>query len=84
MFITLRSSPTVVDLAFELKEVDSRISAIQPGTPLIPALGRQRQTSLSEFKASLGYRKSFRTAKDTQRKQKANKQRTSALWVAAL
>lgn len=46
MFSTLRSSPTVADLAFELKEVDSRISAIQPGMPLIPALGRQAHESL--------------------------------------
>ena len=29
--------------------------------PLIPALGRQRQVDLSEFKASLVYKKSSRT-----------------------
>ena len=36
-------------------------------TPLIPALGRQRQADLCEFKDSLVYRVSSRTAKDTQR-----------------
>ena len=36
-------------------------------TPLIPVLGRQRQTDLSEFKASLIYRVSSRTSKATQR-----------------
>jgi hypothetical protein len=35
--------------------------------PLISALGRQRQVDLSEFKASLVYRGSFRTAMDTYR-----------------
>ena len=35
--------------------------------PLIPALGRQRQLDLCEFKTSLVYRVSFRTAKATQR-----------------
>jgi hypothetical protein len=34
--------------------------------PLIPAFGRQRQAD-SEFKASLVYRVSSRTARDTQR-----------------
>ena len=36
-------------------------------TPLILALGRQRQADLCEFEASLGYRVSFRTARATQR-----------------
>jgi hypothetical protein len=36
-------------------------------TPIIPALRRQRQADLCEFKASLVYRASFRTDKDTQR-----------------
>ena len=35
--------------------------------PLIPALGRQRQLDLSEFKASLVHRVSSRTVKATQR-----------------
>ena len=35
-------------------------------TPLIPALGRQRQVN-SEFKASLVYKVSSRTARATQR-----------------
>jgi hypothetical protein len=34
--------------------------------PLIPALGRQRQ-AISEFKASLVYRVSSKTARDIQR-----------------
>ena len=34
---------------------------------MIPALGRQRQVDLCEFKASLVYRGSSRTAKATQR-----------------
>jgi hypothetical protein len=36
-------------------------------TPLIPALGRQRQADLCEFEASLVYRVSFRTARATQK-----------------
>jgi hypothetical protein len=36
-------------------------------TPLIPALGRQRQAQISEFQASLAYRVSSRTARTTQR-----------------
>ena len=35
--------------------------------PLIPALGRQRQVHLCEFKASLVYGASSRKAKATQR-----------------
>jgi hypothetical protein len=34
---------------------------------LIPTLGRQRQVDLCEFEASLVYRVSSRTARDTQR-----------------
>ena len=36
-------------------------------TPLSPALGSQRQADLCEFKASLVYRMSSRTARATQR-----------------
>ena len=35
---------------------------------LIPALPRQRQVDLCEFKASLGYRASFRTARAVRKK----------------
>jgi hypothetical protein len=35
---------------------------------LIPALRKQRQVDLCEFKASLVYRASFRTARATQKK----------------
>jgi hypothetical protein len=35
--------------------------------PLIPALERQRQVDLYEFKASIVYRVSFKMAKSTQR-----------------
>jgi hypothetical protein len=35
--------------------------------PLIPALGKQRQSDLCDFKASLVYRVSSRTARATQR-----------------
>jgi hypothetical protein len=38
-----------------------------PGTPLIPALRRQRQVDLCKFKASMVYRASSRTARDTQK-----------------
>jgi hypothetical protein len=34
--------------------------------PLIPALGRQKQTNLCEFQVSLVYKSSSRTAKATQ------------------
>jgi hypothetical protein len=36
-------------------------------TPLIPALGRWRQVDLCEFRASLVYRASSRTDRDTAR-----------------
>ena len=42
--------------------------------PLIPALGRQRQADLHEFKASLDYRVSSRTSRATQRNSVTNKQ----------
>ena len=35
--------------------------------PLISALGRQKQVDLCEFEASLAYRVSSRTVRDTQR-----------------
>ena len=38
-------------------------------TPLIPALGKQRQVDLYEFEASLVYRASCRTARAIQRNQ---------------
>ena len=41
--------------------------------PIIPALGRQRQADLYDFKASLVYRASSRTARDTQRNPVSNK-----------
>ena len=47
--------------------------------PLIPALGRQRQADLCEFKASLVYSVSSRTARATQRNpvsKKKTKQKT--------
>jgi hypothetical protein len=49
-------------------------------TPLIPALGRQRQAD-SEFEARLVYRVSFRTAKATQKNpvSKKQKQQTNKL-----
>jgi hypothetical protein len=42
--------------------------------PLIPVLGRQRQ-GISEFKVSLVYRVSFRTARATQRNPVSKKQK---------
>ena len=35
--------------------------------PLVPALRRQRQVNVCDFKASLVYRASSRTTRDTQR-----------------
>jgi len=35
--------------------------------PIIPALGRQRQAHLCEFKVSLSYRVSSKTARATQK-----------------
>jgi hypothetical protein len=45
---------------------------IQGTTSLIPAHRRQRQSELSEFKASLVYRVSSRTARDIQNKTNKN------------
>jgi hypothetical protein len=39
------------------------VSQVVVATPLIPTLWRQRQAGLCEFKATLVYRKSSRTAK---------------------
>jgi hypothetical protein len=44
--------------------------------PLIPALGRQRQEDLCEFKANLVYRASSRTARAIQRNPVSKKQKT--------
>jgi hypothetical protein len=49
--------------------------------PLIPALGKQKQAELCEFKASLVYRMRSRTAKEhreilTQRKEKTKQNKT--------
>jgi hypothetical protein len=44
-------------------------------TPLIPALGRQRQVDLCEFEASLLYKVSYRTARATQKNQKERKKK---------
>ena len=38
------------------------------GTPLIPALGRQRQENLCEFEANLVYKASLRTVRAIHRK----------------
>ena len=46
------------------------------GTPLIPALGRQRQADLYEFKASLIYRVSSRTGSKGAEKPVLKKTRT--------
>jgi hypothetical protein len=43
-------------------------------TPFIPALGRQRQADLCEFKDTLVYRVSSRTATATQQNLSSNKQ----------
>ena len=44
-------------------------------TPLIPALGRQRQVDICEFKASLVYRVNSRTGSNaTEKLEKQNKQ----------
>ena len=52
-------------------------------TPLVPALGRQRQVDLCQFEASLIYRGSSRTARATQRnlvsKNKNNKTKKKSI-----
>jgi hypothetical protein len=45
--------------------------------PLIPALGRQRQADLCEFKASLVYTVSSRSTRATQRNPVSNKNKSS-------
>jgi hypothetical protein len=47
------------------------------GTPLIPALRRQTQADLCEFKAILVYRVNFRTARATQRNPVSKKKKKS-------
>jgi hypothetical protein len=47
--------------------------------PLIPALGRQRQADLCELEASLVYRVSSRTARDTKAPVSAHLQNTPEL-----
>jgi hypothetical protein len=54
-------------------------------TPLILALGKQRQEDLCEFQASLVYRVSSRIARSTQRNpvsrnKQTNKQANSVIW----
>ena len=44
--------------------------------PLIPALGRQRQANLYEFKANLVYRVNSRTTRVTQRNPSSKKKKT--------
>jgi hypothetical protein len=46
-------------------------------TPLIPALKRQRQADLCEFKPNLVYRVSFRTVRATLRNSVSNKQKSN-------
>jgi hypothetical protein len=57
-------------LSFHL-DSDDQTQALRAGqwwhTPSIPALGRQRQLDLKEFKANLVYRVSSRTVGATQR-----------------
>jgi hypothetical protein len=50
---------------------------------LIPALGRQRQVDLCEFKASLAYTLSSRTASATQRNPVLKKKIKNALLLLA-
>lgn len=45
--------------------------------PLVLALGRERQVDLCEFKASLAYRSSSRTAREILLKQNKTKQKTN-------
>ena len=45
------------------------------GTPLIPALGRQRQVDFSEFKVSLVYKVSSRTARAVTQRNPVSKNR---------
>jgi hypothetical protein len=50
------------------------------GKPLIPALGRQRQRDLCEFKVTLIYKASSRTARDVTRRNQSQKTKTSWAW----
>jgi hypothetical protein len=60
--------------AFFIIKIANGHPAVVVTTTLIPALGRQRQVELCEFKDSLVYRASSRTAKATQRNPVSNKQ----------
>ena len=53
---------------------DSELAGQWWCTPLIPALGKQRQVDLCEFEASLVYRASSRTARAIQRNPVSKKQ----------
>ena len=63
----------------EKASTNKKLEPDKVGSPVIPALGRQRQ-EISEFEASLVYRVSSRTARAIQRnpveKKQTNKQKT--------
>ena len=52
-------------MSFIKKKASNGSMVVPHGTPLIPALKRQRQVNLLKFEASLVYRVSSRTARVT-------------------
>jgi hypothetical protein len=52
--------------------------------PLIPAFRRQRQVDLCEFKASLVYRASSRTARATQRNPVSKKKKKVLVFLSCV
>ena len=67
--IALKSSEraTCAQLVNHLSSPNKKLFGQKVVAPLIPALGRQRQVSLSEFEAKLVYRVSSRTFRAMQR-----------------
>jgi hypothetical protein len=59
--------PALVMHAFNLSTIEAEAGLSLNYTPLIPALGRQREMDFGEFEVSLVYRVNSRTARVTQR-----------------
>jgi hypothetical protein len=79
--------PTFLEFTVDQASLEFRdLSRAWWRTPLIPALGRQKQARISEFEASLVYRVNSRTARTIQRNpvSKNKKKKKSFLLVVGV